>query len=204
MESNNRRRKGKSAAAAPRRRVSPPQHAGDFIVKEMTLSSLTQSTSAGSIVPVTTSVDTSLVQTAPAAEFASFAARYQQYRVRKCRVIVRPCYPSTIANAGIAANESHSSLYVADYIGTATPSTAAQICSDERSVVHSTADKFTYEVTWARNPNAKLWNPTNAVIPAANTYGIAWASSTDNTLLPTSKTIFTYTVEWEVEFRGSQ
>lgn len=176
---------------------------GDIIVKKMTLSSQAIACSAGAIIPVTTSVTSSLVQSAAAAEWSSFAARYQQYRVRKVRV---RAFPTSRVNGLNSAGQdvSLSSLYVADYIGGSAPTTAAQVLSDEGAKVVSTGDNFVFQADWRRNPNAKLWNPTNAAIPTANQFGIAWASSTLTGFMPANATQFTYDVEWEVEFRGAQ
>jgi hypothetical protein len=174
---------------------------GDTITKRMTLPNLVIQT-ATQIIPVTTSADTTLVQSAPASEWASFAARYQQYRVKAIRVVADPVSP---VNTGLGANSGHSQLYIADFVGTAVPTTAAQVLSDENGSVTSTSRRWTKTVTWARNPNAKLWNPTSAVVPAANSYGIAWASNTNANLMAGNPDYyFAYMIEWIVEFRGSQ
>jgi hypothetical protein len=173
-------------------------YAGDVITKRLT--------NTNSYV-VTNSVlgvqlkSTSTVQSDPAVEWASFAARYQQYRVKALSV--------TFFFMGY--NYVQASPYViSDYIGTAVPGSSAQIISDERCVVRASGGQngstmFVYETDWTRNPNAKLWNPTSAVIPAANTYGIAFAShpqavAASGTNVPQLVT----TDAWIVEFRGSQ
>jgi hypothetical protein len=94
-------------------------------------------------------------------------------------------------------------MYVGDYIGTSVPATAAQILSDERGVISVSFRPIRYTVTWDRNPNAKLWDPTSAAPPAANVYGIAFSSSTIGSM---SATLGYYmkAVEFIVEFRGSQ
>jgi len=169
---------------------------GDIIIKRMTIPSQSISSTAGNIIAVTTLSDT-LVQSSPASEWASFAARYQQYRVRAMHVVLVPLF---VVNATTTAQNS---MYYADFIGTATPGSAAQVLSDERAVIKGSCEKHTVTVTWALNPNAKLWNPTSAVIPAANSYGVALCSSTVATLT-VSTVQFTYSIIFEVEFRGSQ
>lgn len=169
--------------------------AGDQIVKRITLQAQTLATGAGTVIPVTT-VTTSGAQGA-GAEFASFAARYQQYRVRAIRVTGEATQPVQTATV------SQSSLYRGDYIGTAAPGSAAQVFSDERVKVCGTCKNFRDTVTWKRNPNARLWNPTSAGIPAANQFAWVCASPTAPALT-TGTTYYSYTVEWEVEFRGSQ
>ncbi len=194
---------GKVSRAATTQRQGRGQLLGDIVLKTMTLSSQVLATSAGGVIPVTTSITSSLVQSGPAAEWASFAARYQQYRVRAVRIIAKAIRTRPYLDAA-GVDNLVSSLYVADYIGTAVPASAAQVLSDENSKVLSTADHFVYETTWAKNPNAKLWNPTSAAIPAANLYGIALASSTLVGLLKGTTNQYTYVVEWDVELRGSQ
>lgn len=171
-------------------------NAGDQIVKRLTLNGLTLATGAGTSISPSV-VSTSAVQVVPAAEWASFAARYQQYRVRAMRITGKSIQPVQTATI------FHSTLYRGDYIGSASPTTPAQVFSDENVKQNATDRDFIDIVTWRRNPNAKLWNPTNAAIPAANTFGWAAASPTAPALT-TATTYFAYTVEWEVEFRGSQ
>jgi hypothetical protein len=98
---------------------------------------------------------------------------------------------------------THSVLYRADYIGNSQPATAAQVLSDEKSQENCTCKDFADIVTWQKNPNAKLWNPTTAAIPAANQF--AWVCATTAApALTTATTYYGVVVEWEVEFRGSQ
>jgi len=170
--------------------------AGDQIVKRMTLSGQTFSTGAGTALPIQ-AYTSAEVQSLPAAEWASFAARYQQYRVRAIRVrgkAVNPVQSATI---------THSVVYRGDYIGSSAPATAAQVLSDENVKEVCSCKDFSDIVTWARNPNAKLWNPTSAAVPAANTF--AWvAASASTPALTTATVYYAIVVEWEVEFRGSQ
>jgi hypothetical protein len=90
-----------------------------------------------------------------------------------------------------------------DYIGSAAPASAAQVLSDENMKVVATNRDFVKTITWKRNPNARLWNPTSAAIPAANQF--AWVCASPGAVpLTTATTYFAYVVEWEVEFKGSQ
>lgn len=164
-------------------------------MKRCTETALILATGGGTAIPVT-SYSTTDVQTA-SAEFTSFASRYQQYRVRAIRVrgkAVQPIQTATVA---------HSTLYMGDYIGASGPASAAQVFSDERVKETSTCRDFSYVVTWSRNPNASLWNPTNAAIPLANRYAVVVASPATPPLT-TATTYYGVTIEWEVEFRGSQ
>jgi len=171
-------------------------NAGDQIVKRMTVGNSTLATGAGTAIPVT-SVLSSLVQSAPASEWASFAARYQQYRVRRIRITGKACNP--VQTAAL----THGVLYRGDYLGTSAPATPAQVLSDESVKMAATHADFVDVITWQRNPNARLWNPTSAVIPTANDF--AWVCASDSTpALTTATTYYALTVEFEVEFRGSQ
>lgn len=178
---------------------------GDMITKRLTLPLGTVVSTAGGVIAVDTTTDTTQVQTAPASEWASFAARYQQYRVRAVTLILTPAYPASGSPvAGVSPQGAHSALYVGDFIGTSVPASAAQILSDEGSVVLSTCKDVRYTVTWARNPNAKLWAPTTGAVPAANSYGVAFASNATAGTLAISAAYYTRTIVWDVEFRGSQ
>lgn len=169
--------------------------AADVIVKRMSVPQSTITTSAAGVVVVTL-FNTQEVESIPASEWASFAARYQQYRVRAVRLTAKAINPVQ------SATVTHGQLFLGDYIGTAAPSSAAQVLSDERGKIVNTYKDFMYEVDWSRNPNAKLWNPTSAAIPNANVFGIAVGSSTP--ALSVSTNYFAISLEWVVEFRGAQ
>jgi len=170
--------------------------AGDQIVKRMSFPDLTLATGAGTSVPVT-SLTSADVQSFPSTEWASFAARYQQYRVRAIRVHGKAVNPVQTATL------THSVLFRGDYIGASAPGSAVQVLSDEMVKECCTCKDFLDIVTWSKNPNARLWNPTSAVIPVANTF--SWVSASPATpALTTATTYYALVVEWEVEFRGSQ
>jgi len=171
--------------------------AGDVLVKKMTIANGSIAATAGSLVAVT-NFSSSLVESAPATEWASFAARYQQYRVKKMRLILTPW--DNVSQNGIV-NEM--TMYSADFIGSTVPGSAAQVLADESSSIFTSFSKHVKSASSKRNLNADLWNPTNAAIPVANQYGIAIASSTTGGAVAAG-TVFTYTIEFIVEFRGSQ
>jgi hypothetical protein len=173
---------------------------GDIFYKRLTTSGTITSSGVGTIALATPS--NSLVQSAPATEWASFAARYQQYRVKVFKVTLIPRYTENYVNGVVVV--PNQLMAIADYIGVSAPTTFAQLLSDERVEIHSTASQIRKSVSWARNPNAQLWNPTNAAIPAANTMGICFASSTTTPQLPVGTVYFDYLYEFFVEFRGSQ
>jgi len=172
------------------------EKAGDQIVKRLTVGGQVLATGAGTAIVITT-VTSSSVQSLPAAEWASFAARYQQYRVRAVRVTGKAVNPVQLAAL------THGVLYRGDYIGTSSPGSVAQVLSDENVKICGTCKDFSDVVTWQRNPNAKLWNPTSAAIPGANQF--AWVCASNTTpALTTATTYYALVYEWEVEFRGSQ
>jgi hypothetical protein len=170
--------------------------AGDQVVKRMTALDYVLATGAGTEIPIN-EISSALVQSAPATEWASFAARYQQYRVRALRVRGKAINPVQ------SATVSHSVLFRGDYIGVSAPSSAAQVLSDENVKEVATCKDFSDVVTWVRNPNARLWNPTSAAIPAANSFSWVCASA-PAPVLTTATTYYALVLEWEVEFRGSQ
>jgi hypothetical protein len=164
-------------------------------VKRLTYPSFYLQTNAGTVIVVTT-VSSGECFTF-ATEFASFAARYQQYRCRAVRVTgkaVQPVQTATIA---------HSVLFRGDFIGSELPGSSAQVLSDERVKTCTTNKDFMDVVTWKGNPNAKLWNPTSAIIPTANLFSWVCASASAP-LLTTATIYYAIVMEWEVEFRGSQ
>jgi hypothetical protein len=168
--------------------------AGDMITKRLTYSNVLSSNGAAAI-PVTT-YTTASVQSIPAAEWASFAARYQQFRVRAISLTLMPYNNYNTASAGYMV-----CLAIGDYLGSSVPGSNTQLISDENTVFRIADKVIVHTVTWARNPNAKLWNPTSAALPTANNYAIAVASLN---AINSSTGYFTYVVEWDVEFRGAQ
>jgi hypothetical protein len=174
--------------------------AGDIIVKRFTNGSVI-STNASGFIALTTTWKASLVQSQPASEWASFAARYQQYRVRQLKVIGDPAVVVNFYNG--SAVESIGQIWLGGFIGASAPTSAVQVLSDERSLVQSASKRFVFTVTWKDNPNAKLWNPTSAAVPTANDYGIAIASNTNVSMLA-SQEVYSLTFLWDVELRGSQ
>ncbi len=184
------------------RRTSPntrngfSNSAGDIVRKRLTFTGNLLATGGGTSIPIS-SVSSGSVEALPALEWTSFAARYQQYRVRAIRVTGLSTQPIQTATV------SHSSLYRGDYLGSAAPSSQAEVFADENVLTCSTHTSFQDVVNWNKNPNAKLWNPTSAAIPTANLFSWVAASATVPALT-TATTYYSLLVEWDVEFRGSQ
>jgi hypothetical protein len=174
-------------------------YSADVVTKRLTFNG--SYTTTNSVLGVQL-INSATVESDPAAEWASFAARYQQYRVKALSVTFYMFEP---------VNGPTTPYVVSDYIGTSVPGSATQIISDERCVVRAPggqqgASMFVFETDWSRNPNAKLWNPTSAAVPAANTYGIAFASHPQAPASTGGGAVLQLvtTTAWLVEFRGSQ
>jgi len=175
---------------------------GDTIVKRMTFPNQSLTLDGSGNVPLTT-YDASLVFGGPATEFASFAARYQQYRVRSVKVTFTPLYNVAFQIAVGGTTAPVLQVYSSDFIGISVPSSSAQVLADERALIHNTATTFVAKADWTRNPNARLWNPVSAAIPAANDYGVAVASNTSSSASPDNG-VMSVSVEFIVELRGAQ
>lgn len=169
-------------------------NAGDQIVKRISFPGNSLGTGAGTTIPVAAFGTASVTS---CTEWASFAARYQQYRVRAIRITGKATQPVQLAAV------SHSALFRGDFIGSSAPSTSAQVLSDENVKIVATCKDFVDIVSWVRNPNAKLWNPTSGAPPAANQFSWVGASASAP-LLTTATTYYCLIAEYEVEFRGSQ
>jgi hypothetical protein len=169
---------------------------GDLITKRLT-ATVSLATSGAGVIPVT-AYSTAQVQSDPAYEWASFAARYQQFRVKGISITLMPYWNQYAQGVTIPCLN----LAIGDYIGSSIPATFGQVLADENTVLRNGDRLFTHAITWARNPNAKLWNPTSAALPTANNYAIVLASL--NTIGSNNYTFFSVVIEWDVEFRGAQ
>jgi len=96
-------------------------------------------------------------------------------------------------------------MYLADFIGTSAPASAAQVLADERAVQTSTAKDWSFTTSWDKNPNARLWDPTTAVVPAANSYSVALATNLSLAFTAALQAnLYSLAIVFDVEFRGSQ
>jgi hypothetical protein len=198
----NLRRRGKGKPSRRGAERAPRYLSGihDNLVKRMTVGSQVLTTSAFGIIPVTTNLQSDQCSQFPSTEWASYAARFQQYRVRRMRLHFDPCL-NVNSVAGVASLNLLSVLYFSDFDSTSIPTSAAQIIADANFRKYSTAKSFTYTTTWEKNPNAKLWSPTNAAIPALSRFGVAFCSHTNVNLLPINTIIYTYLMDFEVELQ---
>jgi len=170
---------------------------GDIITKRCTFS-LAGATAVAHLVPIVAiTTDTARSNST---EFPSFAARYQEFRVKSMKMFFIPVANVATVDGGVS---NIPTLLVADYLSTNTPSTPAQLLSDERVAIHHGCQMFSFTTDWSRNPNAKLWSSTSVAIPNPNLYSIVYGSIVADPLVA-NVIYFNNIIEYIVEFRGSQ
>jgi len=167
--------------------------AGDIIVKRMTIPLAAQP--SGGVIPIQTLSSNPTTAT----EWSSFAARYQQFRVRRIILVYKAL---TKYNAAASAN-LHDTIAVGEFLGTSVPTTYAQIVSDEKGQVFGTNQDIRFEADWSRNPNAKLWAPTSATLPSQNRFAIVYGSG-GNVVLNNGVVYYAGVQYIDVELRGAQ
>jgi hypothetical protein len=174
----------------------PLSYGGDIVLKRMTYPT-TLTTTTGGLIAISATTSNS-VQSIPATEWSSFAARYQQYRVKALTLTFYPLYNDATSTATYPL----AVLIVSDSLGGITPSSIAQQLADERAIVRSAGTSpFNYTVDWNRNPNAKLWTSTTGNIPTADQYQVNYSSFGG---LANTTAYYTVVIQWLVEFRGSE
>jgi hypothetical protein len=197
QNSNKNKKRNNKKQQTPRvSRIRSIEFGADTLVRRFTIGSQVVSTNGFGIVPVTTNFQSDQCSQFPSSEWASYAARFGQYRVLKFSMHLRPTMP---VNSGVIATNLLSSMYFSDFMSTTIPTTAVGIVSDRSFREFSTGRAIVYQTTWARNPNAKLWTPTSTAIPATSRYGIAYCSHPNVNLLPVNQILFTLYLEFEVE-----
>jgi hypothetical protein len=171
----------------------PLQSGGDIITKRMTFyENINSGTGA-------TYIASYMAQSIPATEWSSFAARYQEYRVKEIVVTVYPYY--NVSQQGVTGAVPLDIYVLFDFLAGNTPSSITGAIADERAVVQSSGQpSFSYTTTWDKNPNAKLWTTTSSPVPTSSTFGIGIYPIT------TTGTAGAYAllVQWLVELRSSQ
>lgn len=166
--------------------------AGASTVKRMTLTAAFTS-SAGGVVDI--SASSSDVQSSPATEWASFAARFLDYRVLKVKVSWEPAVRVNLAaifNAqGVVARDPSGAFATAGGVLATWALESAKPVNFYKSFSHTIV---------ASEEEHMLFNPTSAVIPASNRFKLC--------IIGTAATVSTAVgrvyYEWIVEFRGSQ
>jgi hypothetical protein len=138
-----------------------------------------------------------------AQEFGSFSARYSQYRVKWIKLSFFACHPAQVPTAGVTAD--HGIILVSTNEENIIAASGPLVMAGRNRRLEPTYKSFTYTATWAGNPDAKLWNPTTAQIPTANSFAIQYGTPLFATNpLVASTTYYAVTTEWCVQFRGEQ
>jgi len=134
-------------------------------------------------------------------EFASYAARFDQYRVKKLKIYFIACHPEQVPTATDTAD--HGALFVGQSEMGAVVGTGQQVMSLYKRQVRPTYASFSFTGTWDRNPNCKLWSQTNAVPAGTNQFSVQWGTPAfANNAVVASTDYFSLFAEWTVEFRG--
>lgn len=145
------------------------------LIKRLTLFSTVSTNAASGLI---TFVVTRASNITSANEWASYAARFRSYRVRKLRVTFFPASTSTQADPIAAANSTLSSCLVTSTFGVNVPLTIAEALADGECQLSPTVGRepFYVSCTWDKNPASKLYTSTGSAIPALSDFGIALGS----------------------------
>lgn len=126
------------------------------------------STNGAGVIPVTTLASSNAVTAYN--DFSNMAALYSGYRVKAFKITACPLFPVnttvTVVPAWIAVIPFRNGLI---------PTTNAGF-AESAGVIHSTgygAKPKVFVTDSADYPDGKLWNPTNAVIASADSFGLA-------------------------------
>jgi len=161
----------------------------------------TISTTAGNLLALNTcSNDT--VRTIGSPEFASYSARFMEFRVRR----VTNRYMPTWAFSNVFGNDAshnHGVVYAGTFYGGAAPANGQGLLSSTGGKACTSCKEIVIQADWNQFPNGKLWTPIGSAINAANVYGVGicgpvLASST----FVASTDYFNVVNEWDVEFCG--
>lgn len=172
---------------------------GSSLVKRITYTSAATSNASG-VLSVTgiAQFNSTNVQNL-GTEWASFAARFVEYRVLKIKVTFIPLYSANTQNAATKVLAGGAAVVASDPSGAAAPASLAAAYSLESSKLHQFHSAWKHQMS-ACETDHLLFNPTSASIPAANRYSIVLYGAG----LDASTQYGQFFVEWITEFRGSQ
>ncbi len=105
-----------------------------------------------------------------ATEFASLAARYQEFRVLALKLLWVPRFGQ--ANESCAVAESGMPIGAAFVGGVAPSSVAAILACDGAKIAKTVCKQLVIEADYKLNQNALLWSPASSSPAAANQFGI--------------------------------
>jgi hypothetical protein len=140
-----------------------------------------------------------------ASDFASFQARYLQFRVRAFRLRLVPLVDVTTAvTAGGGAVTPHPTcLAFAAYRGANTYTSFASVLSGASGKFFNGRERvIEYIVDWQLNPDAKLWSDTNAAIPVEQRYGIQYQDTGTAPASSASTAYYRFVYDFDVEFQN--
>jgi len=130
-----------------------------------------------------------------ATEFASMAARYQEYRVLAIRVKWRPHYSQqSDPDSGLPM----SAVFTA---ATAPTTVLAFAASDGFEVSKAFCKAMDRTIEWSMNPNARLWCDRGSSIPPANAFGVAFRHPGLCTAALNGFVVVDAYLEYDVEWR---
>jgi len=198
---------GGNLAQATERRVN--RHMDNLKAKEATFTErvtlpTTLSTSAGGFIPATQITSDGC---RGATEWASFAARYTQFRVKSMRIRLIPIVDATTAvTAGGGAVTPHpTGLCFAQYAeGLGYGNYAGVYAGAGAKLFNGSERIIEYAFDWRGNPDAKLFSATNAAIPTSQIFGVQFQDSGVAPASAVSTVYYRLYTDWEVEFKFSQ
>lgn len=161
--------------------------------KRIVTSSYVNSNGAG-LIPVTTLASTNSVTAL--GDFSAVAGIYSNYRVKAIQVRAKPFYPIPLPSAAAFVSPM---IAVLPFRSGLIPSTWPGFIESSETKIFSGYKDMQAATSNKGYPDGKLWHPTNAVISAADSYGIAIMGQ--NLVSGTvNLNVWCYVVEYLVEF----
>jgi hypothetical protein len=170
------------------------------IVRRRLVSTSTLSTSAGGFITAN-NVTTDAAR--GTSDFASFQARYLQFRVRAMRMRLVPLVDVTTAvTAGGGAVTPHPTcLAFAAYRGGNTYTSFASVLTGASGKFFNGRERvIEYIADWKANPDAKLWCDTNAAIPVEQRFGVQFQDTGTAPASSANTAYYRMVTDYDVEF----
>jgi hypothetical protein len=136
-------------------------------------------------------------------DFASFAARYTQFRVRAVRMRMYPLVDAnTAVTAGGGAVTPHpTAIAMAAYKSNLSYGTYSSVCTGNNAKIFQGRERcIEYSIDWSNYPDAKFWSASNAAIPTDQVYGFQYQDSGTAPASAVSTTYYRTVLDWIVEF----
>lgn len=168
---------------------------GSSIVKRMTAVATVTTNGAGATGFVLTSSGVQSLST----EWASFAARYLDYRVLQIKATYEPSIVVNTVNTAVNTTILPVGAIVSDPSGSASLTSVAAAWALEQAKTLTLARRWK-QVVRASQEEHMLFNPTSAVIPVANRFQITGFADGGSATQTYGRLYY----EWIVELRGAQ